>query len=172
MNTPVQDFIHSVARSACLHQYNGGNECICFSCSAKRLIDFMRSEPNMDAIKTHEINTLVAENRALIADMERMREQASGVTIMLSAKLKALNYYRAGLEHRRPAYVPARVRLEIAVCADVPQSDDDGRFIAHPGDYDCESNQWGAISILAANGNRLGIKPCEFDVLEWRDNDK
>lgn len=171
MNTQVQDFLHSVARSACLHQYNGGNECICFSCSAKRMIDCLRSEPNMDAIKTSEINTLVAENRALIADIARLQEQASGVTVMLSAKLKALNYYRAGLEHRRPAYVPARVRLEIAVCADVPQGDD-GEFIAYAGDYDCQSNQWGAISVRAKNGNLLGIKPCEFDVLEWRDNDK
>jgi hypothetical protein len=38
------------------------------------------------------------------------------------------------------------------------------------GDYDCQSNEWGAISVQAKNGKMIGVKPVEFEVLEWRSN--
>ncbi len=80
---------------------------------------------------------------------------------------KALAYYRAAVEDRRPAYVPSRIRLQRRVCGDGPFRS----TLAEPGVHACISNQWGAVSVTAANGGMLGVKPAEFDVVEWRDND-
>lgn len=80
----------------------------------------------------------------------------------------ALNYYRAGIEQRRPDYVPARVRLPAAVRGDFPFS----HTMALTGDHDCESNQWGALSVRASDGSMLGIKPAEFEPIAWRHNAK
>ena len=80
---------------------------------------------------------------------------------------KALNYYRAGVEGRRPDFVPAKVRLARAVCGDGPFRS----MRADAGDHACESNQWGAVSVRLSNGQVLGVKPAEFEVIEWRVND-
>jgi len=82
----------------------------------------------------------------------------------------AANYYKAGLTQRgknpkRPDYVPKRVILQSAVRSDVPWNS----LKAVPGEYEVESNQWGAISVKI-NGESLGLKPAEFDVIEWTDN--
>lgn len=84
---------------------------------------------------------------------------------------KALNYYRSAFENRRPDFVPAKVMLLTRVRADLPFLSSDGQgFYAGPGEAECESNQWGAISVRAANGKMLGVKPGEFEVIEWRAN--
>ena len=79
---------------------------------------------------------------------------------------KALAYYKHGMLHEAPPFVPARVRLHSRVRGDGP-------FVAtfaDAGEHDCESNQWGAISVQATNGAMLGVKPAEFDVVTWRPN--
>ena len=79
---------------------------------------------------------------------------------------KALAYYKNGMLHEAPPFVPARVRLHSRVRGDGP-------FVAtfaDAGEHDCESNQWGAISVQATNGAMLGVKPAEFDVVTWRPN--
>lgn len=79
---------------------------------------------------------------------------------------KALNYYRAAVAQLRPEYVPSRVMLKQRVMGD-------GIFrstFAEPGEHECKSNQWGAISVVATNGKDLGVKPAEFEVIEWRLN--
>jgi hypothetical protein len=79
---------------------------------------------------------------------------------------KALNYYRAIVERVRPDYVPSRVFLSARVSGD-------GIFrstFAEAGEHDCQSSQWGTISIVATNGEDLGVKPGEFQVVEWRLN--
>lgn len=79
---------------------------------------------------------------------------------------KALNYYRCATEKRRPDYVPSRVRL-------VERVRGDGAFrstIADAGEHDCECNQWGAVSVLARDGSMLGLRPAEFEPIEWRHN--
>jgi hypothetical protein len=91
----------------------------------------------------------------------------------LSDTEKALNYYRSAVERRRPDYVPARVRLRTCVRSDHPLRDAEGHgYFAGPGECECESNEWGAISVRAENGKRLGVKPIEFEVTEWRANGK
>lgn len=84
----------------------------------------------------------------------------------LSDNDKALNYYRAAVEDRRPDFVPAKVRLVRRVCGDGPFRS----TRAEPGDHVCNSNQWGAVSVMASNGQMLGVKPSEFEVIEWREN--
>jgi len=81
----------------------------------------------------------------------------------------AVDYYRAGVEQRAPKWVPAKVRLTAQVRGDFPIGHG---TVAEAGVHDCDSNKWGAISIIAGNGKRLGIKPAEFDVVEWRANEK
>lgn len=81
---------------------------------------------------------------------------------------KALNYYRSGIEKVKPKYVPCRVRLYDVVCGDGPFSG----TRAPAGDYDCKSNQWGAVSITASNGLMLGLRLIEFEPISWQENDK
>lgn len=77
---------------------------------------------------------------------------------------KALLYYRCGVEGREPPFIPARVRLKQRVRGDL--------IFAHAtvdaGEYDCESNRYGAVSVRADDGKMLGLRPTEFDVLAWR----
>jgi hypothetical protein len=82
--------------------------------------------------------------------------------------MKALDYYRAGLEQRAPKWVPCRVLLEGPVRGDYPIGH---TTLAEAGEHDCESNRYGAISVRATNGQMLGVKPAEFEPLEWRKND-
>jgi hypothetical protein len=87
-------------------------------------------------------------------------------TTTMSDTDKALTYYRAAVEDRRPDFVPAKVRLARPVCGDGPFR----TTKADAGEYSCETNQWGAVSVMASNGKMLGVKPAEFEVIEWRDN--
>lgn len=80
---------------------------------------------------------------------------------------KAIDYYRAGLEHRAPQWVPSRVRLCAAVRGDPPLGH---ASVAEAGEHDCECNQWGAVSVLATDGKMLGIRPSEFEPVAWREN--
>lgn len=79
---------------------------------------------------------------------------------------KALAYYKNGMLNEAPPYVPARVKLHARVHGDWPFAE----TFADAGEHDCESNRWGAISVRAANGKMLGVKPAEFDVVSWRPN--
>lgn len=39
---------------------------------------------------------------------------------------------------------------------------------ANPGEeYECDVNPHGAVSIRFLDGNLLGVKPDEFEVIEW-----
>lgn len=78
----------------------------------------------------------------------------------------ALDYYRAAVEDRRPNFVPSRVRLPKAVTGEGPFRS----TRAQAGEHECAANEWGAISVVASNGQRLGVKPREFEVIAWRKN--
>ena len=78
----------------------------------------------------------------------------------------ALEYYRAATEGRRPAFVPAKIRLARRVCGDGPFRSTQ----AEAGEHGCKSNQWGAVSVVATNGQLLGVKPAEFEVVDWCKN--
>lgn len=87
---------------------------------------------------------------------------------LLVHQAKELDYLRAAREDRKPAWVPARVWLAGPVRGDYPIGH---TTLAEAGEHDCESNRYGAISVRATNGQMLGLKPAEFEPLEWRNND-
>ena len=79
------------------------------------------------------------------------------------------------LKHRDPKYYPAnyhnRVPWKVRMACTVHP---DFAFLAPPGTvairnqiYECWVNSYGAVSAICANGQRLGLKPAEFDVVEW-----
>jgi len=90
------------------------------------------------------------------------------VEATVSYCMKALDYYRAVIEQRAPKWVPCRVLLECQVRGDYPIWH---TTLAEAGEHDCKSNRYGAISVRATNGQMLGVKPAEFEPLEWRKND-
>ena len=86
---------------------------------------------------------------------------------------KAADYHRAGKTQceggtwQRPTWVPSKVRLPKRVRGDFPYS----QVEASPGDYECETNRNGAVSVKSSDGSLLGLRPHEFEVLEWRKNE-
>ena len=101
----------------------------------------------------------------MAAQMDRQIEGAISENERLSNEAE---YYRAAVEQRMPRVVPARVRLSKHVRGDFPIGH---TTVAEIGDYDCQSNAWGALSVCAGNGKMLGIKPAEFDPIAWRLNE-
>jgi len=84
----------------------------------------------------------------------------------------AVNYYKAGLSQRgsnpqKPEFVPKKIKLEKTIGSDPPFTS----LVAKPGEYDVDVNQWGAVSVKI-NEDYLGLRPDEFDVLEWQPNSK
>ena len=66
----------------------------------------------------------------------------------------------------KPPFVPARVLVTCRVRGDGPFAS----TTASAGEYECQSNQYGAVSIEADNGQMLGLRLNEFRVLAWRVN--
>ena len=65
-----------------------------------------------------------------------------------------------------PPLVPKRVLIRETARGDFPFN----ATIVEPGEYDCESNQWGAVSVKATNGTMLGLRLNEFEPIAWREN--
>lgn len=117
-----------------------------------------------------ELRELAQEGAAMHSEEMPERQVCDGLLWALDELAnasKAVEYYRAGIEQRAPKWVPARVWLAGPVRGDYPIGH---TTIAHEGEYECESNRYGAISVVAENGKRLGVKPAEFDVVAWREN--
>lgn len=84
----------------------------------------------------------------------------------MSDDQKAAAYYKAGLLKEAPPFVPSRVRVLREQFGDFPFR---GAGVA-AGEHDCQSNKWGAVSVIARDGNALGLRPDEFEPLAWREN--
>lgn len=65
-----------------------------------------------------------------------------------------------------PSRIPVRVRIHRRVSGDFPFH----TVFAMPGDYPCECNRYGAVSVKAMNGEMLGLRPAEFEALEYGPN--
>lgn len=100
--------------------------------------------------------------------MMRVPVEATDPDIVLADCAKALDYYRASPEKRQPKWVPSRILLRSDLAGDPPIGHN---TTASAGEHECHSNAWGAISITASNGKSLGVKPSEFEPLEWRKNE-
>jgi len=92
----------------------------------------------------------------------------------MSDEQKALAYYKAGLRQSKaqgsfpmPPFLPSLVLVLIAVTADGPGG---WNIRVMPGIHACESNKYGAISVLSNKKSLLGLRPNEFEILEWIPN--
>jgi|CXWL01.1.fsa_nt_gi hypothetical protein len=81
---------------------------------------------------------------------------------------KALAYYHAAFLRKVPQFVPATVRLQRDVFGDFPFSG----VGALAGDHECGCNKWGAVQVKDRAGEWLGLRPDEFAVLSWRENEE
>lgn len=70
----------------------------------------------------------------------------------------------------KPDWVPSRVRLLQDVHSDPSRFHSASCAVA--GDYDCRSNVFGAISVIADDGKPLGVRPFECEVLAFQVNRK
>lgn len=99
------------------------------------------------------------------ADQAR-NDGADDIAALLDEAAAALSYYRAGLQQEAPEYVPKVVRITRQVRGDGPFR----MTRATPGEHEVECNRWGAVSVRAGDGQMLGLRPSEFDVVVWRRN--
>lgn len=65
--------------------------------------------------------------------------------------------------------VPLKVRMKQTVTGDMPMFfPDSADLITVKGnEYYCWVNRYGALSAILPNGKRLGLKPNEFEVVEF-----
>lgn len=116
-----------------------------------------------------------AEDRPGI--IERLRDEsdlcandgADDIANLLHEAACAVDYFSASHFHRMPEWLPCRINLPQRVTGDFPIGHD---TIAEAGEHDCDSNTYGAMSVRAANGRMLGIKPSECQIIGWRRNEK
>lgn len=67
----------------------------------------------------------------------------------------------------KPHLVPKTVSLPKAVRGDWPIGH---QVVAPAGEYEAYCNPYGAVNVKTPSGALLGIKPSEFDVIEWKEN--
>lgn len=79
---------------------------------------------------------------------------------------KEAAYYKAGMLHQAPPFVPAKVRVLYEQFGDAPFR---GAGVA-AGEHDCNSNAWGAVSVFDRAGELLGLRLNEFEVVAWAVN--
>ena len=86
---------------------------------------------------------------------------------------KGLHYYKNAVIQRhnpiKPIWVPKRIVLVNTIRGDSPIG---YHIVATPGEYEADCNQYGAVSIKTSNGDLLGLRLDEFDVIEWQENIK
>lgn len=71
---------------------------------------------------------------------------------------------------RMPAYVPKRVRMLETVRPDFLFPSENSNLVCGYGqEYEVQSNRWGAVSAVVG-GDRLGLRPTEFETIEWCPN--
>lgn len=74
-----------------------------------------------------------------------------------------------------PAYfngkTPLKVRMNTTVTSDLPMFFPDAADLlcVQGNEYHCWVNSYGAVSAILPNGKQLGLKPGEFEVIEWHE---
>lgn len=66
--------------------------------------------------------------------------------------------------------VPARVRMDTTVESDLPWIRGKGYCAVGGQEYDAWVNSHGAVAVIFADGEMLGIKPYEFTVIAWHES--
>ena len=67
--------------------------------------------------------------------------------------------------------VPAKIRMLKSVTSDFPMffADREPLYAEHGSVYDAWTNSYGAVAAVLSNGKNLGLKPGEFEVIEWHE---
>lgn len=67
--------------------------------------------------------------------------------------------------------VPAKVRMLRTVTSDFPFFLDKGKMLMaeYGRTYVAWTNSYGAVAAVMDNGKNLGLKPGEFEVIEWHE---
>lgn len=84
-------------------------------------------------------------------------------------KCQTADYYPASWRGK----VPARVRMCKTVTADfiVAVASPDAHPVAqNDADYDVWVNSQGAVAAIFEDGRQLGLRPYEFEIIEWHDS--
>ena len=84
-------------------------------------------------------------------------------------EIPALNYQS---EHYPPSWkgkVPKRIKMAITVHADFPFKEIPPAIKDRI--YEAWVNSHGAVAAIMTNGTKLGIKPYEFEIIEWHEPD-
>jgi hypothetical protein len=100
------------------------------------------------------------------ADLCR-NEGAVDIAALLTEAWQALEFYRSTAARQVPRWVPMAIWLPNAVRGDYPIAH---KAVAEAGHHECNSNAWGAISVMTPHG-ALGIKPSEYYPTRWRRNE-
>ena len=81
------------------------------------------------------------------------------------AYLKAASTQRTGSDWQKPQFVPKIVKILKTVTSDPPGEE----LTIDTGEYEVDYTKWGAVFVTTENGC-LGLRPIEFDVIEWQEN--
>jgi hypothetical protein len=85
---------------------------------------------------------------------------------------KELAYFKTATTQNRtgekPPHVPCRISVHQRVCSEIPG---DPTYV-DAGVCECQCNPFGAVSVKAINGQMLGLRPDEFEIIAWRVNEK
>lgn len=103
-----------------------------------------------------------------IAEMEEAEARTSAVDpLVIPLSSPALKHQSDSYPASWYGKVPLRVKMAKTVTADTP-------FLAKPEavghtgrEYFAWVNSHGAVAIVCDNGEKLGVKPYEFEVTEW-----
>ncbi len=66
--------------------------------------------------------------------------------------------------------VPKSVRMKRTVCPDFPLSafpENKGMVACQEEEYPCWTNSHGAVAVVFPDGRKLGVRPDEFEIIEW-----
>ena len=128
-------------------------------------VDLVANNEDHEVGEYRRLSKAASERTAFAINNLRDLAARAGEIRDATGDARALDYYRAAVEGRAPRWVPSRIRLLATLRGDFPFGHS---TVAPAGDYDCECNQWGAVSIRCSNGQGLGVKPAEFEPIAWR----
>jgi hypothetical protein len=101
------------------------------------------------------------------ADLCR-NDGANDIAKLLDDAACAVDYFSAHHFNRAPAWLPCRIKVPLEAYPGTPIQDGS----PDQCEIDCDCNQLGAMSVRTSNGQMLGVKPNECQIIGWRRNEK
>lgn len=65
--------------------------------------------------------------------------------------------------------VPSKIRMSCSVYSDVSFMASAPKYAQRGNIYDAWMNSYGAVAAVMEGGKTLGVKPGEFEVIEWHE---